>query len=153
MGPANIGDSVETVSEKFGLEFGPVEWLNAGEDCGITRADGFDIALVVARPGGVQSFIVADPRIPLAVGNQPVYVGNSLADAAAAFPNWFTTDSYESLAGGPRGIIAPSELNRPGWGSQGRAILLEAGPDEVIEQYRVGVSAYTLHVDYCTTPD
>ena len=152
LGPANIGDSVEAVSAKFGIEFKPVEWLNSTGDCGIAEAEGFDIALVVAKPGGVQVFVVADPRIPLVTGNQPVNVGDSLSDAAAAFPNWFSTDSYESLAGGPRGVVAPQELNQGG-ASQGRAILFEAGPDNTIKQYRVGVSAYSLHVDYCTTPD
>ena len=152
LGPANIGDSVEAVSAKFGIEFKPVEWLNSTGDCGIAEAEGFDIALVVAKPGGVQVFVVADPRIPLVTGNQPVNVGASLSDAAAAFPNWFSTDSYESLAGGARGVVAPQELNQGG-ASQGRAILFEAGPDNTIKQYRVGVSAYSLHVDYCTTPD
>ena len=152
LGPADIGDTIETVSAKFGLEFGPVEWLNSTEDCGITQAEGIDIALVVAKPGGVQAFVVADPRIPLVIGNQPIHVGDSLSEAAAAFPNWYGSDSYESLAGGPRGVVAPRELNQNGY-SRGRAILFEADPDEIIQQYRVGVTAYSTHVDYCTSPD
>lgn len=152
LGPANLGDSVAVVAEKFGIEFLPIQWLTAADDCGLVRAKDFDIALVIAEPGGVQAFVVSDSRIPVVSGEQPIYVGDSMSSAAASFSDWFAIDDYESLAGGPRGVVVPQELNRGG-DSQGRAILFEAGPDDVIQQYRVGVSAYALQVDYCTTPE
>ena len=138
--------SVEQVEEALGVGFGEVEPANDAGDCGITSNEEGSIGLVVTEPGGVQVFVVATADVPFVSSTKdPVGVGSAESQVRAAFPDWFTSDDYTSLAGGRRLVIAPTELDQ--------ALLMEAGPDGKVAQYRVGAAGYALHVDYCGTPD
>jgi hypothetical protein len=139
------------VSAKLGIPFDEVEPLNESGDCGKASSD-YGVALVVSEPGGVQYFVVSDPAIPFVPdGGGDVRVGTDMDALGDLYPSWYFEDSNLSLAGGPRGLLVPAELNS-GPDSAGRAVLFEGTPDGVVRQYRVGVTAYALHTDYCTTP-
>lgn len=147
VGRVQLGGTVEDAGNALGVDFGPVRPLNIDGSCGLAQAAADGLGLVVADPGGVQAVVVARPGIPFVEAtDDPVGVGSTIADVQAAFPRWIGSDDKVSLAGGERITVAPQER-------AGRALLMEADESGVIQQYRVGVDAYVLHEDYCSTSE
>jgi len=145
VGSAQVGDTVEQVEALLGARF--TDRTRYTDDCFVAVDDLGRFGVIATEPGGVQAFLIGIPGVPMVSGaTVPVGVGDTLQDVQHAFPDWFSLSDHTGQAGGPRVLVAPGAYPR-------RAVLFEADPDGVVQQFRVGDATYVDHVDYCTTPD